>query len=694
MTAMTPAHPTLTAAQLVADRYRQIHLDFHTSPLIPDVGADFDADTFGQILQDARVNWITLFGKCHHGMSYYPTQAALGQMHPTLKFDLLGAQIEACKKRGIATPVYVSVRVDQHIGQTRPDLICRLADGKLWGPAYDEAKWYQVCLDNTEYIDYVAEQTKEILTTYDADGIFYDMCYYPPDPGCFCEKCLARLEREGHKRDDAAAHRRQTYQILREYTTRLAKLCKDLRPNATTFFNSRVTPNVHRELDVLTHLEIESLTTGGWGYLYFPCWSRVVRSYPRPMQGMTARFHKSWADFGGLKTNAQLDYEAATILAAGGVINIGDQLHPRGTLDRGAYQVIGDTFKRVEAVEAYCRGAVPLADIAVLLLPASPDIAHDGEEDTRGMVKIDASIEGAAATLAALKYQWNGETPDRVLLNDSLSKYKVVLIPDKSFLTDEMQAKLRGFLDGGGKVLFSHEATLHEGAFALPDAPVRYVGECPFTPSYMKLGDTLGAGLPDSEFVNYQAGAYVHAIEGATPLGEVYTAYFNRAPGHFSSHAQTPYDKPTGYPVAVIGENNNVAYIYAPAFKGYREDAFYIYKEIVGRLLQSLLPEPLVLPGQNVTSSMEIALLRQPNAHRLVAHVVNFQPQRRTAMNEFIEDAVPVNNVAFAIKTDKAPARVILVPDNGEIAFEQRGAYCYVTLPVVLTSQIVAFEGV
>ena len=686
----TPAPRALTAAQLVADRYRQIHLDFHTSPLIPDVGADFDADTFGDILTDARVNWITLFGKCHHGMSYYPTKAGLGQMHPALKFDLLGAQIEACKKRGIATPVYVSVRVDQHIGQTRPDLICRLADGKLWGPAYDEAKWYQVCLNNTEYIDYVAEQTKEILTTYDADGIFYDMCYYPPDPGCFCEKCLARLEREGHKRDDSAAHRRQTYQILREYTMRLTKLCKDLRPNATTFFNSRVTPNVHRELDILTHLEIESLSTGGWGYLYFPCWSRVVRTYPRPMQGMTARFHKSWADFGGLKTVAQLDYEAATILAAGGVINIGDQLHPRGTLDRGAYQVIGDTFQKVESVEAYCRGAVPLAEIAVLLLPENEDIAEHGEQDTRGMVKIDASIEGAAATLAALKHQWNGETPDR----DNLSKYKVVVIPDKGYLTDDMAQRLYDYVDGGGKILFSHEATLRSNEFMLAHSPVGYTGACPFKPSYMKLGDTLGRGLPDSEFVNYQAGSYVQAMPEATALGEVYTAYFNRAPGHFSSHAQTPCDKPTGHPVAVVSKAENVAYVYAAAFRGYREDAFYIYKEIIGRLLQTLLPEPLVRPGQNVTSSMEISLLLQPDASRIIAHVVNFQPQRRTATNEFIEDAVPVNNVAFAVRTEHAPARVVLVPNGEEIAFEQQGLYCHVTLPVVLTSQVVAFEGV
>src|SRR5579884_649821 len=419
---MSTAAPT--AAELVSTRLRQIHLDFHTSPRIPDVGADFDAEVFADTLAEARVNWVTLFGKCHHGMSYYPTK--VGVMHPSLKFDLLGAQIEACKKRGLATPVYISVRVDQHIGTTRPDLVVRLEDGRLWGPNAAQASWYQICLGNKEYIDYVAAQTEEVLKNYDADGIFYDMCYYPPDPGCFCEKCLARLEKSGHSRNDANAHRVQTFQILREYTTRLANLCRELKPNATIFFNSRVTPNVHRELDTLTHLEIESLSTGGWGYLYFPCWSRMVRTYPRPLQGMTARFHKSWADFGGLKTAAQLDYEAGAVLAAGGVLNVGDQLHPRGRLDRAAYQAIGATFRRIEAIEEYCLGAEPMTEVAVLNLPATLE-AYGWDSESRGATRIDSSIEGAAACLAALKHQWSGETPDR----DNLGRYQVVIIPDR-----------------------------------------------------------------------------------------------------------------------------------------------------------------------------------------------------------------------------------------------------------------------
>ena len=676
----------LSAAELVSSRFRQIHLDFHTAPEIPDVGAGFDADAFGDTLSDARVNWVTLFAKCHHGMSYYPTK--VGVMHPSLQFDLLGAQIEVCKKRGIAAPVYLSVRVDQQIGLTRPDLICRLEDGRLWGPNAHEAAWYQVCMNNTEYVDYLAAQTEELLRDYDADGLFYDMCYYPPDPGCFCEKCLTRLESSGHSRDDKAAHRQQSYDIMREYTTRLTKLCKQLRPNATTFFNPRVTPAVFRELDVLTQLEIESLTTGGWGYHFFPTWARLVRTYPRPIQGMTARFHKSWADFGGLKTVPQLDYEAATILAAGGVVNIGDQLHPRGTLDKGAYQVIGEVFAKVEALEPVCVGAEAQADIAVLLLPAAQ---AEGADGVGGMNvgTVSAGFEGAAATLAALKHQWNGETPDR----DNLSRYQLVIIPDDGFLDAQMSAKLEEYLNGGGAVLFSHQATLGGVDFQLPHSPVRYLGPCPWKPSYMRLGEVLGAGEPDTEFVNYQPGSYVEAVHGASVLGEVWQPYFNRAPGHFSSHAQTPADKPTGFPVAVLSADEKIAYFYAALFQGYREDGFYLYKNIARRLLDILLPEPLVKPLRNVPAAMEISVLRQPAESRLIVHLISFQPQRRTATNEFIEDAVPVCGVEFALRTETAPSRVSLFPSGEELPFTQDGRYCHVTVPSVTIHQAIVFEG-
>lgn len=49
-----------------------VHLDFHTSPDIPDVGAQFNREAFTQTLKEAKVDSICVFAKCHHGYTYYP----------------------------------------------------------------------------------------------------------------------------------------------------------------------------------------------------------------------------------------------------------------------------------------------------------------------------------------------------------------------------------------------------------------------------------------------------------------------------------------------------------------------------------------------------------------------------------------------------------------------------------------------
>jgi len=81
--------------------YRQVHLDFHTSPLIEGIGERFEKSRWQETLLEARITSITLFSKCHHGWSYHPTK--VGKIHPHLNFDPLRAQYEACQEIGIAT---------------------------------------------------------------------------------------------------------------------------------------------------------------------------------------------------------------------------------------------------------------------------------------------------------------------------------------------------------------------------------------------------------------------------------------------------------------------------------------------------------------------------------------------------------------------------------------------------------------
>jgi hypothetical protein len=75
-------------------KYREVHLDFHTSEEVPSVGDRFDKEQFKAALKAGHVDSITIFSKCHHGWAYHPSVA--NEMHPKLKFDLLGAELEAC----------------------------------------------------------------------------------------------------------------------------------------------------------------------------------------------------------------------------------------------------------------------------------------------------------------------------------------------------------------------------------------------------------------------------------------------------------------------------------------------------------------------------------------------------------------------------------------------------------------------
>src|SRR5690242_8188316 len=128
--------------------FRQVHLDFHTSPDIPDVGADWDAGHFVDTLRAARVNSITLFAKCHHGMNYYPSQ--IGPVHPALKFDLLGEQIAACHAAGIRCPIYISVVWDVSAAARHPEWRQVGADGQLIGrtPLENGRGWPWLCVNN------------------------------------------------------------------------------------------------------------------------------------------------------------------------------------------------------------------------------------------------------------------------------------------------------------------------------------------------------------------------------------------------------------------------------------------------------------------------------------------------------------------------------------------------------------------
>ena len=110
-------------------RYRQVHLDFHTSEHCPNVGGKFDEDQFIGALKKGHVNSVTIFAQCHHGWCYYPTNTDME--HPNLQTDLVGRMQAAARKADINMPVYITVQW-QEKGANTPNGASGDPTGAMW----------------------------------------------------------------------------------------------------------------------------------------------------------------------------------------------------------------------------------------------------------------------------------------------------------------------------------------------------------------------------------------------------------------------------------------------------------------------------------------------------------------------------------------------------------------------------------
>ncbi len=655
--------------------FRQVHLDFHTGPAIPDVGADFDAREFARTMKRAHVNSVTVFAKCHHGHLYWPTKRP--ERHPGLRkgLDLVGDQVEALHREGIRAPIYLSVQCDEFAANTHPEWVARKSDSSMVAWRGDGTSWFgagwQILDMSSPYQEFLAEQTREVLARYKpVDGIFFDMCW--DQPSC-SQPAIAGMLKAGLNPESEADRQAYAHQVSLAYMDRFHRMVKASSRQATVYFNGRSYFNLAEEMRYQTQAEIEALPTGGWGYLFFPRVVRFARQFGKPYMGMTARFHKSWADFGGLKPYAALEYETSQMMAHGARCSIGDQLHPRGRLDRAAYDLIGKVYARVEAREPWLEGAEAVTQVGLFQAPA----AHVRAIETTG------ADEGATRMLTQLGHQF-----DVVHAASDLGRYDLLVLPDCIGVDAALAKRLKAYLKGGGRLLASGLSGLSDDGtkVLLPALGIAARGMSPYSTTYIRFGREVAAGVPPSDHVMYERGVRVLPTRGARTLARVVDPYFERAWDHFCSHRQTPPDKVTPYAAAV--EKGRVVYIAYPIFAAYAVHGNIPYRLLVRNCLDRLLPDPLLRVA--APTSTEATVMRQKG--RTIVHLLQYCPERRAQGLDIIEDIVPIFRVPVSLRLARKPRRVYLAPARQALEFEYRDGRANVIVPEVCGHTMVVFE--
>ncbi len=676
---------------------RQVHLDFHTSPDVPDVGVDWDADHFVATLQEARVNSITLFATCHHGMCYYPSK--VGTVHPALKFDLLGEQIEACHRVGIRAPIYITVAWNVDAAMRHPEWRQLDITGKEVGAGPLEAGWPWLCV-GTEYADELIAQTEELIANYDCDGFFYDILMYHAD-GCVNPPALKSMRKLGLDPHNPLDRRNHNHILARRFMDRTSSLIRDKLPDAGIYYNSRWGLHFADEQQYYSQIEIESLPTGGWGYAFYPMWSRYGRTFDNlPMLGMTGRFHRSWADWGGLKHPDALRFECGGILATGGAVSIGDQLHPRGRLNKAVYEVIGEAFRDVEKVEPYCQNVTPEVQIAVLVLDPGADKANHQSINAQpssaaGMVSAATdNLEGACKMLLELHHQFDVIT-DKTC--PDFSKYELLVLPDRAYANETVVSRLKEYAKNGGKLFVSHEALLDGDTHLLAEElGISVVGRAESVPDYFVIDDPALYGVltrPEFPYSLY-VGATVKTKPNANTqvLASGYKTYFNRTGEHFCSHGFTP---PTSdaseYPA--LTRNGNALYFYGALFSSYQKHGNLTFRHLFGKCLDLLLPNKILTTCAPATAEVTVNRQTSETGIRQIVHIVNYSPQRRATPHvEVLEEPVPLHNVEISLKRSE-PVNKVFVAQTGEgLAYTVSGERVEFTIPKVYAHAVIVVE--
>ncbi len=474
--------------------------------------------------------------------------------------------------------------------------------------------------------------------------------------------------------------------FARASQVRMARRIRDTalaaRPDLLLYFNG---VDVEDQRDLGTYLEFECLPTGGWGYESLPVHARWLRTFGKPVLNMTGRFHRSWADFGGIRTEPSLEYDCVFGLANGMRPTIGDHWHPRGEPNREVMGLVQRVYGRLQALERFIEGAEPACDTAVV----------------SGRPPFDENVIGAVRLLSELKVQFDVVTPA-----SSWRDYRLLVLPDAITLDGDLAGRVRAHLAAGGAVLSTGWSGLDPGKrrFVLGEWGCRLTGEDPRDdaagqgpdlnlhlapyPAYYQPALDIRAGLPDMPLNCYLPGIVAEPEEGTAVLGCVVSSYFTRHWDGEHHYLYLPPDALTDRPFVM--QRGGIAHVTHPIFTAYHRFAPVHLKRLVENLLSRLHPRPL-LRSANLPSFARATVTAQRD--RRMVWVTGYVPERRGPAVDMIEEPIELRDARIELALrGRAVRRVYRAPGGESVPFTVGDGYASAALPPVRGWGVFVFE--
>jgi hypothetical protein len=620
---------------------------------IPDVGENFDVETFTDRIRNCGVDYLVFHARCNQGLAYYNTR--IGTRHPSLKYDLFGKLSEACQRKGIALGAYFNAGISSEEGLQHREWTTLYFDGRSLREPRFTPHVRTMCY-NSGYRDHLIEMIKEVLYQYPVGGLMIDcLINYP----CVCPVCVQEMKKRNMDWSDLSA-------VTRFAEISAVRLAKDIAEEAVKInpdlLISNNYPSYEELLGINTYFDVVSLPASDSGYEFMPVMAHYLRTLgDYPVLNMTGRFY-DWGDFGGLRPGEAIKSELLYGLANGMRPNIGGHFHPRGDLENAVLDRVERIYRELQTMEPWFDNAKNITEIAIVY---PKKIAN---------IRGDRQLKSAVRMLSELKQQF-----DVVTLASDWSKYKVLIFPDDILFDEETARRVKKHVNEGKAVISTGFSGLdpEKRHFVLEQEwGIKFLGENPFDPAYFTVGENCNEGLPDMPLSLYSNGIEVEASGKTRTEARLVKPYHNRDwDGEYAFYYNPP-DKVTEKPALTI--NGQVAHFSHRIFSGYYDKASVELRTVFSNVLDRFLAKPLV-KTKNLPSFSRVFVTEQPK--RRMVHLLSYLPEMR-GDTQMIEEPIELDNITLSLcHDDRNFKNIYLAPKKVRLSYTLEGDYVHINVP-------------
>jgi len=439
--------------------------------------ADYDVDSVVQYMQQVHANVLVINGGGI--VDYFQNTLTLANINPYIgKRDLLADIVHGCHAAGIKVIARVDFRgVEKERYELHPDWFARDEKGEPIILNYTTPGLYAPCYNGYYRNEHAIEFISQLLEKYHVDGIWHNAVNFHNI--CYCERCQELYFKEFQKKipiKDSPEEEWETYyrwnekmagNQLAKMRATVKKYGEDKSYAAEVFDMYRVEQQKHAGINLYSAAEyFDFLVTVSFiANNSFPVDYKDIY-YPSAI----VRFLKSLEPnkqpvilFGGNGTEHRYIYDPPldsrlwlweTAGTGGGFWNCYfNGSFPGNTLDRRNANLARDAYQYIFNNQALIQDLQPVTDLAIFYSKASGQ--QLGDDD------FSQPLKGTFRLLEEGHYQY-GFVSDRELTVEKLNKFKVLIMPNVAFLSDEHADLIREWVSAGGKLIATYQTSLFD----------------------------------------------------------------------------------------------------------------------------------------------------------------------------------------------------------------------------------------